>query len=100
MAVHQNLDVMAEHKKLYNMCRDGAIEEVRMSLARGGDPNKKMDRDGRTALHAAAGQGHQEVVALLLEQPGIGVNVKMKTILWSMPSMFINICLSFVGSKM
>ena len=75
MAVHQNLDVMAEHKKLYNMCRDGAIEEVRMSLARGGDPNKKMmGWDGRTALHAAAGQGHQEVVALLLEQPGVCVN--------------------------
>ena len=45
-----------------------------MVLARGGDPNKKVGTTGQTALIAAAGRGHQEVVGLLLEQPGISVN--------------------------
>ena len=38
------------------------------------NPNKKLDTDGSTALHAAAVQGHLEVVALLLKQPGIDWN--------------------------
>ena len=50
------------------------MPEVKMMLARGGDPNKKVGTIGQTALIAAAGQGHQEVVGLLLGQPGIRVN--------------------------
>ena len=56
------------------MCSEGKIEELRKALARGTNPNKKLDTDGSTALHAAAVQGHLEVVALLLEQPGIDWN--------------------------
>ena len=56
------------------MCSEGNIEELRKALARGTNPNKKLDTDGSTALHAAAVQGHLEVVALLLKQPGIDWN--------------------------
>ena len=45
-----------------------------MVLARGGDPNQMVGNVGETALIAAADRGHQEVVGLLLEQPGISVN--------------------------
>ena len=57
------------------MCSEGKIEELRKALARGTNPNKKLDSDGSTALHAAAVQGHLEVVALLLEQPGVDLTL-------------------------
>ena len=62
---------MDEDKQLYNMCLKGDIRKVRLVLARGGDPNKKVGTIGETALIGAADHGHQEVVRLLLEQPGI-----------------------------
>ena len=65
---------MAEHEQLFNMCREGKIEEVRKALARGGDPNKRLGTNRITALHAAAAEGHREVVALLLEQSGVDLN--------------------------
>ena len=65
---------MAEDKELFEMCSEGKIEELRKALARGTNPNKKLDTNGNTALHAAAGFGHLGVVALLLEQPGIDWN--------------------------
>ena len=65
---------MDDDKQLYKMCLKGDICKVRLVLARGGDPNKKVDTIGGTALIAAAAQGHQKVVGLLLEQPGIRVN--------------------------
>ena len=65
MAVHQNMHdmcldqvPMAEHKKLYSMCQEGKVEEVRMCLARGGDPNKKVSTYGDTAFQAAVIQGY------------------------------------------
>ena len=45
--------------QLYNMCCEGNMQEVKMALARGGDPNKKLGTNGGTALHYAAYQGHQ-----------------------------------------
>ena len=66
---------MAEDKEFFEMCSDGKIEELRKALARGTNPNKKLDTDGSTALHAAAVQGHLEVVALLLEQPGVDLTL-------------------------
>ena len=66
---------MAEDKEFFEMCSEGKIEELRKALARGTNPNKKLDTDGSTALHAAAVRGHLEVVALLLQQPQVDVNV-------------------------
>ena len=65
---------MDDDKQLFIKCLEGNMPEVKMMLARGGDPNKKVGTIGQTTLIAAAGQGHQEVVGLLLEQPGISVN--------------------------
>ena len=65
---------MDDDKQLYNLCLKGDIHKVRMVLARGVDTNKKVGTDGWTALHAGAWKGHQEVVELLLKQPGISVN--------------------------
>ena len=38
---------------------------------------------GQTALHAAASKGHQEVVAVLLEHPGVDPNVVTLDTDWS-----------------
>ena len=55
---------------------------VKEALQRGGDPNK-ISEIGRTALHAAASKGHQEVVAVLLEHPGVDPNVVTLDTDWS-----------------
>ena len=89
---------MDDDKQLYKMCWEGNMQEVRMALARGGDPNKKLgpkeltavhvaairghqevvaDNTGSTALHCAVCEGHQEVVALLLKQIGIVVHAAL-----------------------
>jgi hypothetical protein len=51
----------------------GAVEKVRLMLAAGINPNS-ADDVGRTPLYNAAGEGHAEVVKLLLAAPGIDVN--------------------------
>ena len=65
---------MAETKTLFAMSAIGNVEAVKMALQKGGDPNK-ISEIGRTALHDAASKGHQEVVAVLLEHPGVDPNV-------------------------
>eukprot|EP01045_Picozoa_sp_COSAG04_P010399 COSAG04_NODE_636_length_11710_cov_63.646973_5_plen_211_part_00 len=44
----------------------GRTAEVRVLLAAGTDPRAEPDGDGRTALHHAAGNGHEEVAAALV----------------------------------
>ena len=45
----------------------GRVEDVKLLLERGADPNAK-DNAGRTPLHFAAFRGHVEIVKLLLER--------------------------------
>ena len=71
---HWLFSAMAETKILLAMSATGNVEGVKEALQRGGDPNK-ISEIGRTALHAAASKGHQEVVAVLLEHPGVDPNV-------------------------
>ena len=66
-------------QEFFEDCENGAVDQVRKGLARGADPNTKAANFGSspraTCLIAAAHFGHQDVVALLLQQPGIKVNL-------------------------
>ena len=73
---------MAETKTLFAMGAIENVEAVKEALQRGGDPNK-ISEIGRTALHDAASKGHQEVVAVLLEHPGVDPNVVTLDTDWS-----------------
>ncbi len=53
---------------IQSAARKGDLEEVRSQLASGTNVNSKTFRMGLTALHGAAGNGHIEIVKLLLEK--------------------------------
>ena len=63
------------------MSSNGNVEGVKKALQRGGDPSKIFGT--QTALHAAASGGHEEVVAVLLEHPGVDPNVVTLDTDWS-----------------
>ena len=68
---------MAEQQNnLLENCKYGRLEEVRKALQAGADPNTTGGRFSSTCLMEAAGNNHDEVVALLLSSPGIQVNAK------------------------
>ena len=73
----------AQQNNLWEICRDGKLVEVSEALQAGADPNTKggcrVDGslvDSVTCLMVAIGRSHEEVVDLLLVQPGIEVNAK------------------------
>ena len=84
---------VTEHQTLNEMCLNGKVYEVKEALAKGGDPNSRgfprhqgscgtmccYGTWGQTPLMVATIGNHPEVVALLLSQPGIEVNVKCGT---------------------
>ena len=59
---------------LRELCQAGKLEEARAALARGGKVNQTT-AGGNTGLMCAAAQGHESVVELLLQQPGLDVNL-------------------------
>ena len=61
--------------RLWHLCVDGKLDEVRSALARGEDVNDK-DSIGWTALMRAVWNKHNPIVKLLLDQPAVDVNVK------------------------
>ena len=61
--------------RLWHLCVDGKLDEVRSALARGEDVNDK-DSIGWTALMRAVWNKHNSIVKLLLDQPAVDVNVK------------------------
>ena len=63
---------------LWKLCRDGKLDEVRSALERGEDVNDKEDLGGHrwTALMYAVSGRHNSIVKLLLDQPGVKINVK------------------------
>ena len=67
---------MADTKALFTICWENNIEKMRQALAGGFNPNQKFNERGIKALHIAALSGHQEMVSLLLQQPGIELNPK------------------------
>ena len=58
---------------LWQLCRDGKLEEVRRALARGDDVNSKGEFN-TTGLMLAVWKNHNPVVRLLLEQPAVALN--------------------------
>ena len=58
---------------LWQLCRDGKLDEVRRALARGEDVNSKNERN-RTGLMLAVVHKRNSVVRLLLEQPTLDLN--------------------------
>ena len=63
---------MDEQTELWEICRQGNLEELRNALQAGADPNSR--RLGDTCLMVAVRAQREEVVDLLLAQPGIEVN--------------------------
>ena len=68
---------MADHQtNLWESCCLGKLQMARELLLAGADPNTKVGRDNWTCLMRAIRGNHEEVVDLLLAQPGIDVNAK------------------------
>ena len=63
--------------RLWELCREGKLAEVRAALARGEDVNSK-DSYGQTALMLAVWKNHNSIVKLILDQTAVDVNVKDK----------------------
>ena len=59
---------------LPTLCLNGKLEEVRAALARGEEVDQR-GAGGYTGLMMAAFSGHEAVVDLLLQQPGLDVNL-------------------------
>ena len=63
---------------LVAMCRRGEVEGVRAALGRGVDVNT-TDRMSNTGLMEAALRNQEEVVEVLLAQPGVDVDYMNST---------------------
>ena len=61
--------------RLWELCGDGKLAEVRSALARGDDVNSKNSY-GITALMHAVENKQNSIVKLLLDQPAVDVNLK------------------------
>ena len=61
--------------RLWELCTDGKLAEVRAALGRGEDVNEQ-GLLGTTALMRAVLKKHNPIVKLLLDQPAVDVNVK------------------------
>ena len=68
MAAHQNI--------LLAMCSLGELQMARELILAGADPNTKVGRNNWTCLMVAILGSQEEVVDLLLAQPGLDVNAK------------------------
>ena len=59
---------------LWNLCWEGKLNEVRTTLARGKDVNRKYGQFSQTGLMAAVKNRQNSIVRLLLEQPTVDLN--------------------------
>ena len=60
---------------LPRLCQEGDLEEVGFHLAGGGDVNRRAGNHRATSLMVAARRGHNSILALLLQQPGLEVDL-------------------------
>ena len=61
---------------IHQAAKDGNIEAIKQHLDAGTDVNEKSEPNGFTSLHIAAGNGHKEIVVLLIAN-GAEVNAKI-----------------------
>ena len=66
----------AQQNNFWDLCRLGKMKQLRELLLAGADPNTRGGSYNRTCLMEAIRANHEEVVDLLLAQPGIEVNAK------------------------
>merc|ERR1711962_1952159 len=71
-----NTVMAAEQNNLWTKCMDGKLEEVRLALQAGADPNTRGGSDNWTCLMVAIWKNYEALVDLLLAQPGIEVNAE------------------------
>ena len=63
-------------KDVYDFARDGDVDELIVALNQGNNStNWYKNKNGNTALHIAAGEGHINIVEILLNR-GIDINSK------------------------
>ena len=67
---------------LPRLCDVGSLEQVRVALARGEEVNQK-DAQGITGLMMAVGRDNEALVDLLLQQPGLDVNLTGGRACWT-----------------
>ena len=60
---------------LSRLCHEGDLEGVGCHLAGGGDVNRRGGSHGTTGLMVAARGGHNSILALLVQQPGLEVDL-------------------------
>jgi len=63
-----------EHTPLLVACRDGHYEIVKELLKAGADVNVTEPTFGAVPLHKATYNGHADITALLVKQPGVNIN--------------------------
>jgi len=68
---------MAANHDLLQVAQDGNLANLQAALAKGAEVNAQ-DKNGDTALMAAAEKGHRVIVQELLAQDGIEVNAQDK----------------------
>jgi ankyrin repeat protein len=71
----KNNDDVANHN-LYMAARDGLLEEAKMQLAAGAEPDGYTDDNGRSALMYASIFGHFDLVHLLVDK---GANITKRS---------------------
>ena len=72
---------MSLNRDLWENCKQGKLREARQALEAGADPNTTGDRN-MTCLMVAVENNHDQVVALLLDLPGIQVISSLFLSIW------------------
>ncbi|XP_041482165.1 acyl-CoA-binding domain-containing protein 6-like [Lytechinus variegatus] len=68
MLAEEEAELSDQEKSIFDWCKEGAEEQVRLLLSREDSSINQVDEDGLTLLHWACDRGHLEVVTLLLER--------------------------------
>ncbi|XP_030832035.1 acyl-CoA-binding domain-containing protein 6 [Strongylocentrotus purpuratus] len=68
MLVEEEEELSDQEKSIFDWCKEGDVDQVRLLLSNEGTNIEQVDEDGLTLLHWACDRGHLEVVTLLLER--------------------------------
>lgn len=79
MVVEEEVEGDFEEKDFVDMCEEGEVEGVEEALRRGVGVNTRREGSGSTGLLQAVVWRREEVVALLLDQPGVQLNARSRS---------------------